>query len=70
MTIIYDATHPSKTTRPFGAGILRRKRFVPTAEDEQWWAENCPSNREPEPEWDALADEAAALDRLERGLCC
>jgi hypothetical protein len=79
MTILFDATRPVKTTRPFGAGILRPTRFVPSAEDEAWWAANAPSNIEaaqsanwepPATDWDALADESAAQDRLERGLCC
>jgi hypothetical protein len=78
MTILFDATRPVKTERPFGAGILPT-RFVPTQEDEAWWAANAPSAIEaalaadwdfPAVDWDALADEAAAQDRLERGLCC
>ena len=85
MTTIFDSARLVKTSRPFGDGIpARRKRFVPTLEDEAWWAANAPSNVEPEPDWaalaadwnppavdwDALAAEAEALDRLERGLCC
>jgi hypothetical protein len=79
MKSIFDSTRPVKTTRRFGAGIPRPTRFVPRAEDEAWWAANAPSAIEaalaadwdfPAVDWDALADEAAAQDRLERGLCC
>jgi hypothetical protein len=69
MTIVFDATQQIKPVRPFGEGILRRERFVPSPEDEAWWSANAPSNVEPEPDWDFLAAEAEALDRLERGLC-
>jgi hypothetical protein len=40
MTTIFNSSDPVKTTRPFGAGILRPTRFVPTPEDEAWWAAN------------------------------
>jgi hypothetical protein len=39
MTILFDATRPIKTARPFGANILppaRSKRFSPSPEDEAW----------------------------------
>ena len=39
----------------------------PSAEDAEWAAENL--NDDPEPDWDAMAEESAAMDRLERGLC-
>lgn len=39
--------------------------------DAQWWAsQNEDWDSEPEPDWDARADEAAAVDRLCDGLCC
>jgi hypothetical protein len=69
MVTIFDSTRPVKTARPFGAGILRRERFVPTPEDEAWWAAQS-ANWEPPADCGARAAEAAALDRLERGLCC
>jgi hypothetical protein len=44
-----------------------------TAEDAEWWAgqnaEWHDLDGEPEPDWDALAEESAATDRLCMGLC-
>ena len=43
----------------------------PETADARWWAEqNEEWDSEPEPDWDARADEAAAVDRLCDGLCC
>ncbi len=73
MTILFDARRPVKSHRPFGRGILASAPvFVVdhTTADAAWWAANAPANVGPEPDWDALAAESAALSRLEIGLCC
>jgi hypothetical protein len=55
-----------KTTRPeapFGAGILpKRARFQPSDADRRWAAQAFADGGEPD--WDALAAEAACLDAM------
>ena len=66
MTTIFDSTRPVKSTR-FGSGILRsvpthRKPY--TAEDERWAAQAFNADTT---DYDVLAAEAVALDRLTAG---
>jgi hypothetical protein len=68
LTILFTSTAPVKPARKFGRGILpppRAETFEPSAEDRRWAAEHLG-----EPDYDALAAEAAALDRYERGYVC
>ncbi len=75
MTILFDATRTVKpASRPFGSGILSRtpRTFEPSAADRAWWAqesERLDTARE-NARFDAMAEESAAMDRLEAGLCC
>ena len=60
-----------KPARPFGHGLQRGRRLPlgPSAADRRWWAEqNRDYHSGPEPDWDAMAEESAALDAHERGL--
>ena len=64
-TVLFDSTRP--TARGFfGSAKLYRKPspvFEPSMEDRLWWAQNSD-----EPNWDALAGEAAAMDLYGRGI--
>ncbi len=70
MTTIFDATRPVKTTRRFGAGILRS---LPTytrthsEADEAWLLADNARRDAANRRLDGLADEAAAARRYEAG---
>ena len=73
MTILFDARCPVKPARRFGAGILATRptyRAPYTSADLAWLAADNARRDAENRHYDAMADEAAALDRLERGLCC
>lgn len=69
--IIFDSTAAivKPADRPFGHGIIRSRPtyHAPyTASDAAWWASE--SARLENERLDAMAEESAAMDRLERGL--
>jgi hypothetical protein len=67
MTILFSSLTPVKTSRRFGAGLLASLptyRADHTTSDAAWLVEDNARR------YDRLAEESAALDRLERGLCC
>ena len=70
MTILFDARRPVKTSRRFGSGLLAwtptSRAPYPTHDDAAWWA--AESARLENARLDRLAEEAAAIDRHERGL--
>lgn len=71
MTILYPAIAPVKTARRFGAGVLRSlpsARVPFTASDLAWLAAD--NARREDEHFDRMAEESAALGRMESGLCC
>jgi hypothetical protein len=73
MTILFDATRPAKSTRPFGTGLIRSLPTYwadHTAEDAAWLvADNARAARAAlDAELDDMAAEAEAVARLEMGL--
>lgn len=73
MTILYPAPAPVKSGRRFGRGLLRSLpayRADHTAADEAWLALDDAGRAAVDREADAMAGEAAALDRYTRGLAC
>lgn len=47
MTILFDATRPVKSSRPFGAGLEAPARPARhDSSDEAWWAAHSPLNRD------------------------
>ena len=73
MTILYPAPAPVKSARRFGAGLLASLpayRADHTAADEAWLVHDNARREAENRHYDAMAAESAALDRLERGLCC
>jgi hypothetical protein len=84
MTILFDASVPVNSNAAFGLGIypspssvvLRTvhpttiRRFVPTEADWAWLREdNARCEQEAEnARFEMIANESAALDRLERGI--
>jgi acetyl-CoA acetyltransferase len=72
--VIYDATARQSPRPHFGKGLTRyaaQYQVVPfTAEDAEWWAAESNRNASDyslDDYYDAMADEATAQDRLDRG---
>lgn len=72
MTILFDATRTVKpaTTRRFGVGILPPRGAKPYTQADLDWLTEDNARREENAVFDRLAEESAAMDRLEAGLCC
>jgi len=71
MTTLYHSAAPVKPARRFGAGLLASRpayRAPYTASDLAWLAADD-ARREDE-HFDRMAEESAALGRMESGLCC
>lgn len=72
MTILFDSTRSAKpaTRKPFAKGLSFSPVRQPyTGADLDWWAANSPANLAA-PDYDQMAGESAALDRLEAGIPC
>jgi hypothetical protein len=71
MTILYPVPVQVKSSRSFGRGILASRpttRAAFTFSDAAWWAAEAAAAEDRH--YDAMADEAEAQGRLDRGLCC
>ena len=71
MTILFDATRPVKSTRLFGAGLLRSLptyRVSYMADDEAWLIEDNARREAESRRIDRLYGESAAVDAMSRGL--
>lgn len=66
MPTLYDSTRRTKPT-PFAVGLSRARRMPYSVADEAWWTSQRADMTSAE--WDAMAAESFALDRLEAGLC-
>ena len=72
MTILDPIASAVNSDAPTDADAPAESEPEPTGPepaDARWWAEQN-EDWDSEPDWDARADEAAALDRLCDGLCC
>jgi hypothetical protein len=70
MTILFDATRPVKTTRRFGAGLLRSLptyRTTVSAADEAWLIADNARRDAANRKLDRRASEAEAHARYENG---
>jgi hypothetical protein len=73
MTILYDYSRPIKIARLLGAGILASRpnyQADHTSADEAWLVQDNAARSGLDRHVDEMAEEFAAIARLEMGLCC